>query len=147
MNGFTPFNYGLLFMFVLNSFVFISYRFILDHVFSFCSNPWICTLCVCFCSSLFLELLLVLYLNYAYLFINFLCLFWLGWHMFLLSGRSEFTFVVHVGGAAWLYYFRRIVHLDFVFRPRKFTILSFFITFILNQANIIYYCVSLVFAL
>ena len=86
-----------------------------------------------------------MYLNYAYLFINFLCLFWLGWHMFLLSGRSESTCVVHVGGAASLYYFRRIVHLDFVFRPRKLHIV-FIYYFYSYHANIIYRCISLVFA-
>ena len=65
--------------------------------------------------------------------------------MFLLSGHSESTFVVHVGGAAWLYYFRRIVHLDFVFRPRKLHIV-FIYYFYSYHANIIYRCISLVFA-
>ena len=73
-------------------------------------------------------------------FVNFLCLFWLGWHMFLLSGRSKSTCVVHVGGAAWLYYFCRIVHLDFVFRPRKLHILFIYCPFTFSRWRWIYLC-------
>ena len=58
--------------------------------------------CVCFCSSLFLEHVSnsCFVSNNAYLFINYLCLFLLGWHMFLLRGRSKSTCMVRVGGAA-----------------------------------------------
>ena len=81
-------------------------------------------MCVSLCSSLFLEHVSSCFVpKYACLLMIFLCLFWLGWHMFLLSGHSKSTSVVHVGGAVWLYYFRRIVHLDFIFRERKLQII------------------------
>ena len=67
-------------------------------------------------------------------------MFWLGWHMFLLSGRSKSTCVVHVGGAAWLYYFRRIVHMDFVIRPRKLHIVFIYCLFSFSWWRWIYLC-------
>ena len=64
--------------------------------------------------------------------------------MFLLSRHSKSTCMVHVGGAAWLYYICRIVHLELVFRQRKLLIIPyFFTTLFFNHKHIIYHCIPL----
>ena len=52
--------------------------------------------------------------------------------------------MVHVGGAAWLYYIRRIVHLELVFRQRKLLIIPPFLRLcVFNHTHIIYHCIPL----
>ena len=64
--------------------------------------------------------------------------------MFLLSRHSKSTCMVHVGGAAWLYYIRRIVHLELVFRKRKLLIIPPFLRLcVFNHTHIIYHCIPL----
>ena len=64
--------------------------------------------------------------------------------MFLLSRHSKSTCMVHVGGAAWLYYIRRIVHLELVFRQRKLLIIPPFLRLcVFNHTHIIYHCIPL----
>ena len=63
--------------------------------------------------------------------------------MFLLSRHSKSTCMVHVGGAAWLYYICRIVHLELVFSQRKLLIIPFysynFVFFIIHISYMIVY--------
>ena len=63
--------------------------------------------------------------------------------MFLLSRHSKSTCMVHVGGAAWLYYIRRIVHLELVFRQRKLLIIPFLWLCVFEHTHIIYHCIPL----